>query len=149
GGAHRTEGEACPLEVGERLCFRTGGDDKLAVELGVLLALHQRDRVAGTSAGLHESESSVPHQIQLLGGQPFHGCRVVRDGDELNLPPRRALQINAQGRKFSLQLGRRFVRNGGDSKDLLIGKDIRRDGERGRENPAAIHWYPASKLCSN
>ncbi|MNC48987.1 hypothetical protein D3C75_981360 [compost metagenome] len=112
GGGHRAEGEGLALEVLQRLHLGVGGDE-LAGELLVLLALHQRDGVAGLQAGLHEGEAAQPGQVDTVGGDALDHRGVVGNRHEFDRHAQFLLQVGTQRLELALQFGGRLVGDGG------------------------------------
>ena len=95
GGGHRAEREGLALQVGQRLDLGIGGDE-LAGELLILLALHQRDRIAGLQARLHEGKAAEPGEIEAVGCQGLDDRGVIRHRGEFHRHAQLLFQIFAQ-----------------------------------------------------
>src|SRR3990172_1052803 len=61
--------------------------DKVALELAVLLAHDDPPGAFGLPRRLDGSQPTVPHHVEFVGGQPFHGGRIVHDWDKLDRHP--------------------------------------------------------------
>ncbi|MCY1180126.1 hypothetical protein D9M73_205550 [compost metagenome] len=117
GRGNRTEGKGLALEVGEGFDVRVGGDE-LAGELRILLALHQRNGIAGFQPRLDEGEPAEPGHVDPIGGQRLDHGRVVTHRHELDLHAQLLFQISAQGLELAQQFGGGFIGNGTDLEDV-------------------------------
>jgi hypothetical protein len=136
----RAEREVLALQIRQRLGRAVYRHDEFAGELLVFCTLHDRHHAAvGAQLRLHVGEAAEPRHVDLVVGQAFDHGGIVGHGCELHIEPGFLLQVVAQRLELALQLGGRFVGDGGDAQGadrLRLGGA---EGEQQGEDQGIFH----------
>ena len=120
GARLRAEADLLAFEVGEGLDAGIGLGDEYGAELGVFLALCDRNNLAaGTQLRLYMGEAAEPDQVNLLVDQRLDCGGIVVDGRELHFHADGALEVAGQRSELADLLGGGLLGDRGDLEGLL------------------------------